>query len=150
MRSTVLRLASASASLPLSVTQASAQLIPPIPLYRRLLRAHRHLQADMRYMGDSYVRSEFRLTRSTDNPLHIIGFLSQWKMYLDELLDRKGDWKGRKLDQEAFETLSPEQVGQLYELMHASKEIWKSPEQLEEEAENLESSMNAEPGQKLP
>ena len=80
----------------------------------------------MRYMGDSYVRSEFRLTRSTDNPLHIIGFLSQWKMYLDELLDRKGDWKGRKLDQEAFETLSPEQVGQLYELMHASKEIWKS------------------------
>ena len=77
-------------------------------------------------MGDSYVKSEFRLTRSTDNPLHIIGFLSQWKHYLDDLQQSKGDWKGRKLDQDAFEKLSPEQVGQLYELMHATKEVWKS------------------------
>lgn len=101
----------------------------------------------MRYMGDSYVKSEFRLTRSTDNPIHIIGFLSQWKQYLDVieqglLSDRNGasdssssepsEGKeapaliGRKLDVEAFEKLSHEQVGQLYELMHASKEIWKS------------------------
>lgn len=79
----------------------------------------------MRFMGDAYVKSEFRLTRSTDNPLHIIGFLSQWKHYLEELQE-KGNWKGRKLDEEAFERMSPEQVGQLYELMHATKEVWKS------------------------
>lgn len=86
----------------------------------------------MRFMGDAYIKSEFRLTRTTDNPLHIIGFLSQWKAYLDELdvtkLRQEGkeiDWKGRKLDMDAFEKMSNEQVGQLYELMHATKGLWK-------------------------
>ncbi|KAK8869663.1 acetate non-utilizing protein 9, mitochondrial [Kwoniella newhampshirensis] len=148
MRSSFIRLASASAPLPLSVSQASVQIIPPIPLYRRLLRAHRHLPPEMRFMGDSYIKSEFRLTRSTDNPLHIIGFLSQWKLYLDDLESEvtnknagtigTGQWKGKKLDSEAFEKLSKEQVGQLYELMHATKEVWKSPEQLEQEAHAAE------------
>jgi hypothetical protein len=83
-------------------------------------------------MGDSYIKSEFRLTRSTDNPLHIIGFLSQWKVYLDQLdatrIEQGGkvtEWKGGKLDMEAFEKMSNEQVGQLYELMHATKGLWK-------------------------
>ncbi|WVQ78592.1 acetate non-utilizing protein 9, mitochondrial [Cryptococcus sp. DSM 104549] len=145
MRASLVRLASASGPLPASVSEAALQLIPPIPLYRRLLRAHRLLPVEMRYMGDSYVKSEFRLTRTTDNPLHIIGFLSQWKLYLDEIegsLIRpdgttQGEsvaWKGKKLDTDAFEKLSTEQVGQLYELMHATKDVWKSPEQLEQEA----------------
>jgi hypothetical protein len=107
-------------------------------LYRRLLRSHRHLDLEMRFMGDSYVKSEFRLTRSTDNPLHIIAFLSQWKQYLDEIErstdvveDAKGKrkevrWKGRRLEMGTLEGMSPEQVGQLYELMHATKEVWKS------------------------
>ncbi|WWC69271.1 acetate non-utilizing protein 9, mitochondrial [Kwoniella pini CBS 10737] len=140
MRASLIRLASSSPPLPLSVQQASVQLIPPIPLYRRLLRAHRTLPAEMRFMGDSYIKSEFRLTRSTDNPLHIIAFLSQWKLYLDELLsstiDGQGIWRGRKLDTDSFEKLNKEQVGQLYELMHATKEVWKSTEQLEQEAQD--------------
>ncbi|WVR05310.1 acetate non-utilizing protein 9, mitochondrial [Kwoniella sp. DSM 27419] len=144
MRASLIRMASASAPLPLSVQQASIQLIPPIPLYRRLLRAHRHLPVEMRFMGDSYIKSEFRLTRSTDNPLHIVAFLGQWKLYLDELETSipKGErgmtidqWKGRKLDTDSFEKLSKEQVGQLYELMHATRDVWKSPEQLQAEAE---------------
>ena len=85
----------------------------------------------MRFMGDSYVKSEFRLTRSSDNPLHIIAFLSQWKQYLDELESSAAEkdgkpWAGRKLDTEKFEQFSPEQVGQLYELMHATKDVWKT------------------------
>ncbi|WRT67283.1 acetate non-utilizing protein 9, mitochondrial [Kwoniella shivajii] len=139
MRSSLIRLASASPPLPLTVQQASIQLIPPIPLYRRLLRAHRYLPLEMRFMGDSYIKSEFRLTRSTDNPLHIIAFLSQWKLYLDELqastIDSQGVWRGRRLDTDSFEKLSKEQVGQLYELMHATKEVWKSTDQLEQEAQ---------------
>ncbi|KAK4685069.1 hypothetical protein P7C73_g5089, partial [Tremellales sp. Uapishka_1] len=137
MRASLIRLATASAPLPLTLSQASAQLVPPIPLYRRLLRSHRSLPLDMRFMGDSYVKSEFRLTRSTDNPLHIIAFLSQWKQYLDAIQEstiENGKWVGRKLETEAFEQLSPEQVGQLYELMHATKEVWKSTEQLEADA----------------
>ena len=98
---------------------------------------------------------EFRRHRDIDNPLHIIGFLSQWKMYLDVIpKDRESanQWRGRKLDPTVFEKvnfcipfrtigfpdvcdvnrqMSNEQIGQLYELMHATKEIWKTPEELE-------------------
>lgn len=146
-------MATASAPLPLSLQQASAQLVPPIPyvhvlpscftpvpslisrLYRRLLRVHRYLTPEFRYMGDSYIKSEFRLTRKTDNPLHIIAFLSQWKQYLDELESttkearKTGEeiqWSGRKLDVDNLDKLNAEQVGQLYELMHATKDVWKS------------------------
>lgn len=81
-------------------------------------------------MGDSYVKSEFRATRSTDNPLHIIAFLSQWKNYLDDIesATKKGEeiWKGRALDMDRLNQMSKEQVGQLYELMHATKDVWKS------------------------
>ncbi|EIW69983.1 hypothetical protein TREMEDRAFT_30051 [Tremella mesenterica DSM 1558] len=129
MYPSLLRRASASAPLPLSLQQASAQLIPPIPLYRRLLRIHRHLTPEMRFMGDSYIKSEFRLTRKTDNPLHIIAFLSQWKVYLDQLQSDLGlgekVWRGRRLNMDGLEKMSAEQVGQLYELMHATKNVWK-------------------------
>jgi len=84
----------------------------------------------MRFMGDSYIKSEFRLTRKTDNPLHIIAFLSQWKTYLDDIegahKEGKEAWKGKRLDSAKLETMSKEQVGQLYELMHATKDVWKS------------------------
>ena len=80
----------------------------------------------MRFMGDSYIKSEFRLTRKTDNPLHIIAFLSQWKKYLDDLEGDGDRFRGRKLDVDNLDRLSAEQVGQLYELMHATKEVWKS------------------------
>ncbi len=48
-------------------------LLPPIPLYRRLLRAHRkHLPREMRLLGDEYVKSEFRAHRDVENPVHIV------------------------------------------------------------------------------
>ena len=87
----------------------------------------------MRFMGDSYLKSEFRATRSSDNPIHIIGFLSQWKLYLEELeasADAKSgkstEYRGKRLEMDRLEQLSKEQVGQLYELMHATKDVWKS------------------------
>jgi len=44
--------------------------------------------------------SEFRLHRKVTNPAHIIGFLSQWKMYLEQMPDREGGkyYKGKKID----------------------------------------------------
>lgn len=48
-------------------------LLPPIPLYRRLLRAHRsHLPQQMRLLGDEYVKAEFRAHRNVDNPAHLV------------------------------------------------------------------------------
>jgi len=80
----------------------------------------------MRSLGDDYVKAEFRRHRDTTNPVHIMGFLSQWKVYLDELASQPGStFRGRKLDPVAFEKMSSEQIGQLYELMHASKDVWK-------------------------
>ncbi|PSR97544.1 hypothetical protein BD289DRAFT_480049 [Coniella lustricola] len=95
-------------------------LLPPIPLYRRLLRAHRkHLPSQMRVLGDEYVKTEFRAHRKVDNPAHLIGFLTEWQLYAQKI---EGDsWIGEKLDQAKIEKMSDEQVGQLYELMQAIK-----------------------------
>ena len=51
---------------------APLALLPPIPLYRRLLRAHRSLDKQMRLLGDEYVKSEFRAHRNVENPIHIV------------------------------------------------------------------------------
>ena len=83
------------------------------------------------------------------NPAHIMGFLIQWKLYLDELTasrakDGSGiSFEGKKLDPTVFEKvcrpqrglltcpthiypqMSAEQIGQLYEVMHATKDVWR-------------------------
>ncbi|KAF8645867.1 hypothetical protein AX16_007525 [Volvariella volvacea WC 439] len=131
MRQSLVRLAESISKKPLNLREVSATLYPPIPLYRRLLRAHRVLPHEMRSLGDDYVKAEFRRHREVTNPAHIIGFLSQWKMYLDQLPqgeDAKG-FKGKRLDPTVFEKMSAEQLGQLYELMHATKDIWKPVEE---------------------
>lgn len=93
-------------------------VLPPIPLYRRLLRTHRKkLSTEERVMGDLYIKAEWRRHQQIDNPLHIIAFLSQWQQY-GEMLE--GDsWKGDKLDKELIDKMSDQQIGQMYELMQA-------------------------------
>ena len=54
---------------------APMALLPPIPLYRRLFRAHRrHLPSEMRLLGDEYIKAEFRAHRSVDNPAHLVSW----------------------------------------------------------------------------
>ncbi|EPE07974.1 acn9 family protein [Ophiostoma piceae UAMH 11346] len=95
-------------------------LLPPIPLYRRLLRAHRkYLPADMRVLGDEYIKAEFRAHRKVDNAQHLIGFLTEWQLYAQKI---EGDaWVGEKLDPQKVSKMNDQQVGQLYELMMAIK-----------------------------
>ncbi|KAL7009775.1 hypothetical protein EMMF5_000683 [Cystobasidiomycetes sp. EMM_F5] len=125
MLRTLPRLAEAVSATPISAKAVSQSLLPPLVLYRRLLRAHRkHLPVEMKVLGDDYVKAEFRRTKSTDNPLHIIGFLSEWKSYLDELTSSgvsKQEQRGKRLDMRLVEKMSPEQIGQLYELMLAAR-----------------------------
>jgi len=98
-------------------------LLPPIPLYRRILRAHRkNLQHEQRVLGDMYVKSEFRAHREVDNPVHIvganqhrgsvtrltlwtqIGFLSEWQMYVQQI---EGDsWRDAKMDKHKIDKMS--------------------------------------------
>ncbi|KAI3626039.1 hypothetical protein CBS9595_001400 [Malassezia furfur] len=85
-RTVTRRLAQGAPNTPMAEVQAATKmLLPPIPLYRALLRAHRNLPPEMRSLGDDYVKSEFRRHQKIDNPLQIVGFCSQWKMYLDSL-----------------------------------------------------------------
>ncbi|BGP43817.1 hypothetical protein JCM10450v2_008015 [Rhodotorula kratochvilovae] len=154
---------------PNATAELATELLPPLPLYRRLLRVHRKvLPAELRLMGDDYIKAEFRRTRSTDNPLHIVGFLSEWKKYLDfheaqiprsaadaaaaeaeeatrrERVDEMSAAKpGKALDPSILETLSADQIGQLYELFNATKEVYLSPEEL---AAKLEAEGNVEEG----
>lgn len=80
-------------------------LLPPIPLYRRLFRAHRkHLPHDMRILGDEYIKSEFRAHRTTENPVHIIGFLSEWQMYAQQIEGE--NWRGEKMDKTKIDKMS--------------------------------------------
>ncbi|KAG8733821.1 acetate non-utilizing protein 9 [Ceratobasidium sp. 428] len=75
-------------------------------LLRRLLRAHRNLPTEMRYLGDDYVKAEFRRHQKVDNPVHIMGFLSQWKLYLDQLESLSSEesqrFKGHRMDPTVF------------------------------------------------
>lgn len=56
-----------------SLSEALA-LLPPLQLYRRILRVHRKLDPELRVLGDSYVKKEFRAHRTAENPLHIVRF----------------------------------------------------------------------------
>ncbi|PWY99062.1 acetate non-utilizing protein 9, mitochondrial [Testicularia cyperi] len=110
-----------------AVQRATATILPPIKLYRRLLRAHRHLDADMRAVGDNYIKDEFRRHQSIDNPLQIIGFLSSWKMYLDQLevtQGKPGGFRGQRLDPQLLEKMSDEQIYQIHELMQATQDAY--------------------------
>lgn len=86
-------------------------LLDPITLYRLILRTHRNLPPDLRVLGDPYVKSEFRLHQKTENPIHIIGFLSEWQKYAQDL--SAGKWNGEKIDKAKIDKMSEEQLGQL-------------------------------------
>ncbi|CAM1507357.1 Fc.00g069980.m01.CDS01 [Cosmosporella sp. VM-42] len=109
---------------------APMALLPPMSLYRRLLRAHRkYLPAEMRLLGDEYIKAEFRAHRKVDNPAHLIGFLTEWQLYAQKI---EGDsWIGEKIDEGKLQKMSDEQIAQLYELMQA---IQKNREEGESES----------------
>lgn len=97
-------------------------LLPPLKLYRAILRAHRSkLPQELRFLGDEYVKAEFKAHKSTDNPLHIIGFLTQWQDYLRSI--DGNTWASEKLTQQDLDKMSPDQVQQLYELMQETKRL---------------------------
>ncbi|KAK7192948.1 hypothetical protein DPSP01_005157 [Paraphaeosphaeria sporulosa] len=109
-------------------------LLPPIPLYRRLLRAHRKLPKEERTLGDLYVKKEFRAHKDIDNPVHIVGFLSEWQMYAQQL---SGDaWKDAKMDSAKVDKMSDQQIGQLYELMTAIRKQELDDTEAEKESGN--------------
>ncbi|KAJ9647213.1 hypothetical protein H2199_002200 [Coniosporium tulheliwenetii] len=69
----------------------------------------------MRVLGDEYVKSEFKAHQNIENPVHIIGFLTEWQMYAQQI---EGDsWRDEKMDRSKIDKMSDQQIGQMYELM---------------------------------
>lgn len=102
--------------------QPALALLPPLPLYRRLLRIHRkRLNTEERIFGDTYLKAEFRRHKDIDNPLHIVGFLTQWQQYGQQI--EGDDWRGQKLDVDVLDKMSDQQIGQMYELMQAIQKL---------------------------
>ena len=58
----------------------------------------------MRVLGDEYVKSEFRAHRSVENPVHIIGFLTEWQMYAQQVEGES--WRGEKMDKQKIDKMS--------------------------------------------
>ncbi|SPN97062.1 related to acetate non-utilizing protein 9, mitochondrial precursor [Cephalotrichum gorgonifer] len=128
LAATTLRLGAGAGQSPTPITgsnplkPALRALLPPLQLYRRLLRAHRtHLPAEMRVLGDEYVKSEFRAHRDVENPSQVITFLSEWQLYAQKVEGER--WKGEKLENGMVERMSEEQVRQLYDLMQAIRKM---------------------------
>ena len=116
------------------VIQRAAHILPDLDflrLYRRILRTHRHLPVEMRSLGDDYVKAgscslvscsrpspltrslaflEFRRHKDVTNPGYIIRFLSQWKVYLDQMpMGSEAErFRGKKLDPTIFEKVRSE------------------------------------------
>ncbi|WFD29372.1 hypothetical protein MSPP1_000381 [Malassezia sp. CBS 17886] len=114
----------ASADGSAAVHEASASLLRPVPLYRALLRAHRRLAPELRALGDDYVKAEFRRHQRVDNPLQIVSFCGQWKIYLDTLLADAQGMPGQPLDPTMLDKFTDEQLYQLYELKLAAEEAF--------------------------
>lgn len=60
----------------------------------------------MRVLGDKYIMSEFRAHRDTENPVHIVGFLSEWQSYAQQI--EGGSWIGEKMDKSKIDKMSGE------------------------------------------
>jgi len=57
-----------------------------LQLYRSILRAHAtHLPPNMRGLGDTYVKNEFRLHKAATDADQLAQFYTEWQKYLDHL-----------------------------------------------------------------
>lgn len=56
-------------------------------LYRNILHAHKkYLPAEMRSLGDSYVKAEFKLHKNTTNTSQLNEFFQAWEQYHEQII----------------------------------------------------------------
>jgi thiol-disulfide isomerase/thioredoxin len=92
-----------------------------LALYRNILKLHRKLPKEFRYVGDGYVKQEFRQHRAVKDNMVIEQFVKSWEEYCQQL-EAQVQTKniGKRLDD--LESLKDEQVAQLYELYKETRE----------------------------
>ena len=115
-----------------------------LSLYRNILRQHQHkLVPQQRFLGDSYVKNEFKLNKTGEEKF-ARPFLEEWINYY-EILDQATtpDVIGKDIPEEEYNTLSPEQQEQFLKLKEETTKVkeylkeqtkanWKDAEQYRE------------------
>jgi Complex1_LYR-like len=70
-----------------SATAATRGKDVAIGLYRNIRKAHRrYLPREMKGLGDSYVKSEFKLFKKVTDQGQLDQFFTGWNQYLDQIL----------------------------------------------------------------
>ncbi|KAI9502776.1 hypothetical protein GGI25_005857 [Coemansia spiralis] len=106
-------------------------MVNALHLYRHILRVHRLLPQEMRFVGDQYVRAEFRNHKTVTDKQYLEPFFSQWTSYLTHMKQQTkqnvstgrtstkagGSWDvGKHLDRDIIESLEDDKAEQLLEL----------------------------------
>ena len=88
-----------------------------LSLYARILRLHKsRLPAELRGLGDAYVKAEFRAHRDAKEEF-VAPFMEQWKDYANELHAQQQDGRiGKDLSEDDAARLNDEQKLQLHRL----------------------------------
>ena len=100
----------------------------PLQLYRRILRIHRLLPTNIRYVGDKYVAQEFRQHKYVKEAKYLNQFFQQWNSYLGQLegqitmsqitTEKKF---GTKLSESIIRKLDDDKATQLLDLYNATR-----------------------------
>lgn len=93
-----------------------------IHLYRGILKEHRNrLPANLRALGDDYIKNEFRLHKTAKEEQVNI-FMDSWINYLTTLRRQTAGKFGINLDEGALRSFDPEQKSKLDELKVQARE----------------------------
>uniref|UniRef100_A0A6U0S7K8 Succinate dehydrogenase assembly factor 3 n=1 Tax=Eucampia antarctica TaxID=49252 RepID=A0A6U0S7K8_9STRA len=99
-----------------------------LSLYRSLLRLHSKcgLSPEMKELGNSYVKSEFREHKNVTQPNQIQQFVKEWQMYKQQMEQRQtaSSKYGQNLPSDV--ELSEEQQNQLGKLREEARNIGTS------------------------
>ncbi|EDO42461.1 predicted protein [Nematostella vectensis] len=92
-------------------------------LYRRVLKLHRKLPLEIKALGDQYAKDEFRRHKKASQE-QAVRFMQEWKIYADTIEQQVNSQQlnvlGKDLKDEHIESLTEEQLGQLYSLQEAA------------------------------
>lgn len=94
-----------------------------ISLYRSILKAHgSKLPADLRQLGNAYVRNEFKLHKTVTHEQRLADFYQSWDEYLQMMAKQTPRGKvGREMRENERKYLSDEQKDKLVELQEEIK-----------------------------
>lgn len=103
-------------------------------LYKSILTSHRVLPGEMRFIGDAYVREEFKLHKNA-KPEHLRPFFEEWIAYLRLMQDMDVNNMGKDLPAEEIAKLSDEQRDKLVTMFNETQALFETGITLEMEVE---------------